>query len=179
MSDFIPNKLSFDTVGAMDEITGAIDICLDELSGQFQEIIRKQIRENGNGSGIMKDEAMRHVKEFSRKFSGSVIELEVGVDEDIGDERARIRTVVVLHGNQNSGPLLTKPGQATWKKHVSFRSQSTATKVYHLDNLMQLDISGKLLENAMKEVEKYADDFLNAIEQVVSMIDFSQYVIVG
>ena len=33
MSDFIPNKLSFDTVGAMDEITGAIDICLDELSG--------------------------------------------------------------------------------------------------------------------------------------------------
>ena len=179
MSDFIPNKLGFNVRGAMAAIEEAIMICLDELSVDFQEIIRKEIIKNGNGSGIMKDEAMRHVKEISRKIDSNVVELEVGVDEEIGDERARIRTVVVLHGNLNSGPLLTKPGQSTWRKHVSYRATSNATTIYHLDNLMQLDIAGKLLENSMKQVERYAKGFLNSIAQAVQTIDFSEYITVG
>ena len=179
MNDFIPNKLSFNVTGAMDEITTAIDICLDELSVDFQEVIRKQILENGRGSGIMKEEAVRHVKEISRSFNGNVIELEVGVDEDAGDEQAHIRTVVVLHGNLNSGPLFTKPGQMTWRKHVSYRAQSRAKSVYHLDNLMQTDVSGKLLANSMNDIEHYAKAFLEAVEQVMASVDLSEYLIVG
>lgn len=179
MSDFIPNKLVLDMYGLTSEINEAIYICIDELSYKFQEIIIREIRENGNGSGIMKDEAVRHVKEISRKITNGVIELEVGVDENIGDEIARIRTVVVLHGNLNSGPLFTKPGQSTWRKHVAYRAKSNAKSVYHLDNLMQLDIAGKLLENSMKEIEKYIEVFLKNVQQAINLIDFSEYVIGG
>lgn len=179
MSDWTPNHLGFDVYGVMSEINEVIEICLDELSVTFQEIIRRQIIKNGNGSGIMKDEALRHVKEISRKFNGDIIELEVGVDEDEGDERAKIRTVVVLHGNLNSGPLFTKPGNQTWKKHVAYRSTSTAKHVYHLDNLMQLDVSGKLLDNSMKEIEKHFKQFLDNIAKMINMIDFSQFITGG
>lgn len=175
MSDFIPNKLRFDTYGVISEINEIIEISLDELSFMFQEIIRKQIVQNGNGSGIMKDEALRHVKEISRNYKDGIIELEVGVDENIGDERARIRTVVVLHGNLNSGPLFTKPGKQTWRKHVAYRDMSNAKTIYHLDNLMQLDVSGKLLENSMKEIEKYCSTFLKSIEEAFRYIDLDQY----
>lgn len=179
MNDFIPNKIGFDVNGAMSEINEVIMLCLDELSVDFQEIIRKEIIKNGNGSDIMKDEALKHVKEISRKFDGGIAELEVGVDENVGDERARIRTVVVLHGNLNSGPLFTKPGKQTWKKHVNYRSLSKAKTVYHVDNFMQLDISSKLLENSMKQVEKYARRFLANVTKAMQTIDLSQYVTVG
>lgn len=179
MSDFIPNKLSIDIYDATSEINEIIEICLDELSVSFQEVIRRQIIENGNGSGQMKDEALRHVNEISRKIQNGIVELEVGVDENIGNERARIRTVVVLHGNLNSGPLLTKPGKPTWRKHVAYRATSNARHVYHLDNLMQLDISGKLLENSMKDVEKHCAKFLRNVAQAFSTIDLSDCIIVG
>lgn len=179
MSDFVPNKLGFDIYGVMSEINEVIEICLDELSVSFQEVIRKQIINNGNGSSIMKDEALRHVKEISRKLDNGIAELEVGVDEDIADERARIRTVVVLHGNLNSGPLFTKPGKPTWRKHVAYQDTSNAKKVYHLDNLMQLDISGKLLDNVMKDVEKYARQFLRDVSQAIMQVNFSDYIIGG
>ena len=178
MSEFIPNHLSVDVNGIMSEINDAISICLDELSYKFQEIIIRQIRENGNGSGLMKDEAIRHVKEISRKITNNTVEIEVGVDEDVGDEQARIRTIVVLHGNLHDSPFVTKPGEQTWRKHVAYRARSNAKSVYVLYNLMQFDVAGKLLENSMNEIEKYAKVFLNSIQQVIDMIDFSDYIIV-
>lgn len=179
MSDFVPNKLGLNINGLMSEINESIYICVDELSYKFQEIIIRQIRANGNGSGIMKDEAIRHVKEISRKITNKVIELEVGVDEDIGDEAARIKTVVVLHGNLHNSPFVTKPGESTWRKHVAYRARSNAKSVYVLYNLMQFDVSGKLLENSMQEVEKYTRDFLDNVEQAISLVDFSEFVTVG
>ena len=179
MSDFTPNHLSLNVDGLMSEINESIYICVDELSYKFQEIIIKQIRENGNGSGQMKDEAVRHVKEISRKITNSMVELEVGVDENISDERARIRTIVVLHGNLHNSPFVTKPGEQTWRKHVSYRAQSNAKSVYVLYNLMQFDVAGKLLENSMKEIEKYTKDFVNNIQRAIDLIDFSEYIIVG
>ena len=179
MSDFVPNHLSLNINGLMSEINESIDICLDELSYKFQEIIIREIRENGNGSGIMKDEAIRHVKEISRKITNGIIELEVGVDENIGDERAKIRTVVVLHGNVNSGSLVTKPGESTWRKHVAYRAMSNAKSVYVLHNLMQFDVSGKLLKNSMKQIEKYTKTFLDNVQHAIDLIDFSEYIIVG
>lgn len=179
MSDFIPNKLRLDVNGLMSEINESIYICLDELSYKFQEIIIRQIRENGNGSGIMKDEAIRHVKEISRKITNSEIELEVGVDENISDERARIRTIVVLHGNLHNSPFVTKPGEPTWRKHVAYRATSRAKSVYVLYNLMQFDVAGKLLENSMNEVEKYTKTFMDNVQKAIDLVDFSDYVIVG
>ena len=179
MSDFVPNRLSLDVSGLMSEIDEAISICIDELSARFQEIIIREIRANGNGSGLMKDEAVRHVKEISRKIRNGVIELEVGVDENISDERARIRTVVVLHGNLHDSPFVTKPGENTCRKHVAYRAMSNAKSVYVLYNLMQFDVSGRLLENSMKEIEKYTQNFLSAVHEAIDLIDFSEYLIVG
>lgn len=176
---FEPMKFHFNSAGAMAEIEEAISIALDELSYQFQQIFIEEIYANGNGSHIMKDEAVRHVKEISRKNDGGIIELEVGVDENISGERERIRTVVVLHGNLNSGPLFTKPGKPTWRKHVAYRDLSRARTVYHLDNFMQLDISGKLLANAEKKVMRHCNEFLRAVKANVKDIDFSQYLVGG
>ena len=179
MSDFTPNHLRLNINGLMSEIQESIDICLDELSYKFQEIIIREIRENGNGSGLMKDEAIRHVKEISRKVTNRMIELEVGVDENISEERARIRTIVVLHGNLHNSPFVTKPGEQTWRKHVAYRAKSNAKSVYVLYNLMQFDVAGKLLENSMKSIEKYTKDFLNNIQRTIDLIDISEYIIVG
>ena len=179
MSDLHLNKLSLNVNGIMSEINESIAICVDELSYKFQEIIIRQIRKNGNGSGQMKDEAVRHVKEISRKITSQMIELEVGVDENISDERARIRTIVVLHGNLHNSPFVTKPGEQTWRKHVSYRARSNAKSIYVLYNLMQFDIAGRLLENSMNEIEKYAKVFLDHVQQAIDLIDFSEYMIVG
>ena len=73
MADFTPNYLSVNTAGLMREIESAIDICLDELSYMFQELLIRQMRENGNGSSIMKDEAVTHVKEISRRVGNTAI----------------------------------------------------------------------------------------------------------
>ena len=179
MSDLQLNKLSLDVNGLMSEINESIYICVDELSYRFQEIIIRQIRQNGNGSGIMKDEAISHVKEISRKITNSMIELEVGVDENISDERARIRTIVVLHGNLHDSPFVTKPGEQTWRKHVAYRAKSNAKSVYVLYNLMQFDVAGKLLENSMNEIEKYTKVFMDNVQRAIDLIDFSEYIIVG
>ena len=173
--EFTKEPITFDAVGAMNEINESISMMVDELSWHFQEIIIRQIYRNGNGSSLMKDEAVRHVKEISRKMEDGVLELEVGVDENFGDERAKIRTLVVLYGNVTNGPMMTKPGQQTWRKHVSYRGESPARSAYRLPHFEQTDVSGKLLENSMKEIEKHVNKFLNGITQLVKAIDFSIY----
>lgn len=181
MADFTPNHLSVNTAGLMREIESAIDICLDELSYMFQELLIRQMRENGNGSSIMKDEAVTHVKEISRKYKGGTVELEVGVDENISDERARIRTLVVIYGNieKDTGTLWTKPGEQTWRKDVAYRDESKAKTAYPLYRFIQFDVHGKLLENCLKEIEKYGNDFIDALRQALDTIDFSDFIIVG
>lgn len=176
MSDLTLYPIHYDAVRATAEIVEAIDVCVDELSAEFQEIVRGQILVNGNGSGIMKAEAVKHVKELHRSVSSKKVELEVGVDEDeAGDVQARIRTVVVLHGNLAGGALFTKPGVATWKKHVVGPSESNAKTSYRLADFEQTDVTAMIKENAMKEVRQYIDQFLTAVAEAIATIDFSQF----
>ena len=180
MSDLTIYSLGFDSNAAMADIRDIIDVCLDELSVSFQEIIRREIMENGNGSGIMKAEAVKHVREMSRSFKGNIITLEVGVDESEPESlQAKIRTSVVLHGNITGGPLYTKPGQSTWKKHVVGPSESTAKTVYHLAQFEQTDVSGHILSNSMKKVKKHIAEFLAAVSEALDLLDWSEYITGG
>lgn len=173
MPDLILYPLKFDYAGAQAEIYDAINVCLDELSTDFQEIIRREILANGNGSGVMKREAIKHVKEISRSITSASVELEVGVDESgFGSDQAKIRTLVVLYGN---GEIWTKPGQATWKKHVVGPGPNKVQSSYRLPDLEQTDVSGELLKNAMKEVRKKVKDFIDAVKMAIETIDFSAY----
>lgn len=151
----------------MDEWLDGLQRPLDELSEKFQALIKRQIMENGNGSGVMRDEAVKHVHEIARRTIGGVIEMEVGVDERelYSDEQARIRTLVSIYGNiqKDTGTLWTKPGEQTWRKHVNFKAESTAKTAYPLYRFVQYDVSGKLMENAMKEIDMYIRDFLNVV----------------
>lgn len=180
MNDLTIYPIKFNVSAAVGDIIDAIDVCLDELSVEFQEIIKDEIWVNGNGSNIMKEEAKRHVKEISRKNDGHTIELEVGVDEsEFGSEQAKIRTIVVLHGNLANGALFTKPGQATWTKHVGGKHMSNAIHEYRLADFEQTDVTGNLMKNSMKQIQKYVMDFLRAIDQTLDTIDFSDYLTVG
>ena len=163
----------------MREIEEAIQIHLDELSISFQTLIRRQLIENGNGSRIMRDVAAGHVKEISRKFYDGMIELEVGVDENISDERARIRTLVVLYGNVTNGPLMTKPGQQTWRKHVSYRGLSEAKTAHRIPHWEQTDVSGKIMQNVMNDIDKLVGRFLRDITHALDTIDFSEFITGG
>jgi len=122
MSDFIPNKLGFDTKAYMSEFYKCLDIALDRLSRNVIVLMKNEIMANGNGSGVMRKTAADQVKEISRTIKGTEVELVIGIDEDkLGgfNDQVFVRTMVVLHGNVTSGPLMTKPGSKTWTKNVN------------------------------------------------------------
>lgn len=185
-SDLTLYKLSFDTQGYMREFERYLDIALTQLSFSIQELMRKEIISNGNGTHQMRETAAAQVKEISRTISGGTVELVVGIDEStLGGFSDEIftRTMVVLHGNVTSGPLMTKPGKPTWKKGVRGFGTSKATTVYFLpQSFSQYEMvngfgSGRnmlnnIFDNQAKHVIK---DFYDLLSQLVANIDCSKF----
>ena len=197
MSDFVPNKLGFNSGAYMREFERYLNIALDRLSYNVQEIMKREIMENGNGSKVMRETACGQVHELERVFNGSEVTLTVGIDESkLGgfSDQVFVRTMVVLHGNVTSGPLMTKPGQLTWKKDVSYMSRSPDTNKdgsprkprIMPDGFMQFEkVNGfgslrHMLDNMMGDQLKHIiSDFYNLLEQLINNIDYSQFITGG
>ena len=197
MSDFIPNHLGFNYAAYMKEFFSCVDIALNRLSRGIQDIMRREIMANGNGSAIMRRTACEQVKEISRSINEKEVELVVGIDEDkLGGftDQTFVRTMVVLHGNVTSGPLMTKPGQMTWNKHVTNMSMSpllnkdgTPRKPKMLpDEWMQFEkVNGfgrmrHMLDNMFdKEANRVIRDFYSSLDDLLNSIDYSEYITVG
>lgn len=197
MSDFTPNKLGFDSAGYMSAFMKYLDIALDRLSYSVQDIMKREIMANGNGSKVMRETACAQVQEISRKFSDGEVELIIGIDESKlsgFSDQVFTRTMVVLHGNVTSGPLMTKPGQMTWKKDVSYMSRSpsvnkdgTPRKPKMMpDSFMQFEkVKGfgaarQMLDNMFgDQMNHVISDFYGLLEQLVGNIDYSAYITGG
>lgn len=197
MSDYIPNQLGFDADGYMREVESAVNMALDRLSFSVQDLMKREIMANGNGSRIMRNTACEQVKEISREFDNGIVELVVGIDESSLGDFSRdvfVRTMVVLHGNVTDGPLMTKPGRMTWRKHVTDyhlspteNEDGTPRKPYIMpDAMMQYEmVNGfgdqrHMLDNVLeKQINHVIDDFYNIVCQYIYNIDSSQYITGG
>lgn len=197
MSDFTPNKLGFDVAGYMKEFHDCLRIALDRLSREVQWLMMREIQTNGNGSKEMRDIAVRNIKEISRTVTDESVELVVGIDESgLGDfsDRNFVATMVVLHGNVTSGPLMTKPGQMTWTKHVrQYRlspptnEDGTPRKPKMMpDSFMQFEkVSGfgasrNMLKNIFEnQIDHVLSQFNQSLDDLMNSIDYSQFITGG
>ena len=166
---------------------GICNLLLDDLSQQLKNLVIGEIWLNGNGSRYMRLTACAAVKETSREVTDQHIKLEVGINFDelkSKSEEIFVRVSVVLHGNLgggSSGVLYTKPGQLTYKKHVTNKSMSTAKSVYQLpDEFAQGDVSieitGLVSENVEKQANKYVSMFINGLKETLWKINIPAFV---
>lgn len=180
--DLVLKQLSFDSDACMDMIHRIIDVHLDELSYYVQAIVIREVFNNGNGSKGMRIDACAQVKETKREITDDHIKLEVGIDLEKlkSQEDLFVRVSVVLHGNLASGPLVTKPGQDTWKKYVTHKSPSTAETVWELpDGFAQIDVVGDIIDgvsqNAEKELKHYVVAFATVIAHDIQNMNWSAF----
>ena len=197
MIKFTPNKLCFDVAGYMKEFHDCLRIVIDDLSREVQDLMIREIQTNGNGSKEMRSIAVKNVKEISRKITDEEVELVIGIDESsLGSfsDRNFVATMVVLHGNVTSGPLMTKPGQMTWTKHVRrYRLSSPTNKdgtprKQHMmpDSFMQFEkVSGfgagrNMLKNIMEhQIDHVVSLSDQKLRDLLRAIDYSKFITVG
>lgn len=168
--EFTKNQLSINTDACTDAIIRMAEAYMNQTSDKLVEIMKQQIDANGNGSHFMKSDAKKVVHEISRDVARDHITIEAGFDEAMASSMAKdfyVRTMVVIYGNQANGPIWTKPGQSTWKKNVIGYGPSGARTKYPLYRFNQFDFHDKLVDNTMKEVEKYFKDMLGEIRDMI------------
>ena len=182
MSDFTPNKLGFDSAGCQRAIIMVCDALMKETSDILVLLFKKEIERNGNGSKDMRSDAKQVVHEILHEVAEDHITIEAGFDEDMARGMALdfyVRTMVVIYGNQANGPIWSKPGQSTWKKHVRGYGPSTAKTAYPLYRFNQFDFHDKMVENVMKEINKYFDVLIAKIASTLTGDFFGQFITVG
>lgn len=182
-NDFIPNHLSFDAAACTALIKKIYDLYLNDLSAQLVAIVQKQIFDNGNGSTLMRLSAAAEVRETKREITDDEICLEVGIDTALlkRSENVYVRVMVVLHGNQADGPLMTKPGQATWSKHVLVKRLSSSITAHPLPGEFnqydkETDIVSKVESNISKQTTKYLNAYVRNVKAALDSIDWSAFV---
>lgn len=181
---FERNPIGFDSAGCMRAIMKMAEAYMNQTADIMMEIMKKHIDRLGNGSKIMKADAKAAVREILREVTSEYINLEIGVDESYAramSEQFYVRTMVVLHGNQAEGPIHTKPGRSTWKKHVDYRSINNYSKTVHpLPQFdWRLDFSELIVQDTIKDLEKYFRDMLNAIAGALDAEFFAGFITGG
>ena len=189
MADFKANNIGFDAARFRRDFLAMLNSATDTLSKKIIELMRNEIMLNGNGSEDMKKTAMQQVREISRKITDHEFELVVGIEEEgLGEfkDQTFTRTMVVLHGNNANGPLMTKPGKMTWRKHVidyhlspTENEDGTPRQPRTLpESWNQYDVVKPMLDNIMKQVDAPIKDFENDVEHRFDAMDLSIYVTV-
>lgn len=185
MADFKANRIGFDAARFQRDFLAMLNSAIDTLSQKIIELMRNEIKLNGNGSEDMKDTAVEQVREISRKIDDHEFELVVGIEEEgLGEfkDQTFTRTMVVLHGNSDNGnnPLMTKPGKMTWRKHVvDYHLNKTENKPRMLPKSWnQYDVVKPMLNNIMKQVDTPIKDFENDVKHRFDAMDLSIYVTV-
>lgn len=191
MSDFVPNKLGFDVNGYKGEFNECLNIALNQLSFKVQDLMKREIMTNGNGSGVMRQTAAQQVHELSRKIDGNEVELIIGIDEDsLGgfSSQTFVRTAVVLHGNITSGPLMAVPNKMAWDKNVTnYRVSDRVKTAYMLPKGMTqhekvggFGAKSQMLDNIFeKQINHVISDFYERLDDLMMSIDYSKYITGG
>ena len=182
-NDFHANNLSFDTNACLLMLEKIYDLFLDDLSHALVAIVQREIFLNGNGSTLMRMSAAAEVVETKREITRDEIRLEAGIDSATlkSQENVYVRVMVVLHGNQGSGPLMTKPGQLTWNKHVLVKRMSTARSAYPMPNEFnktdkETDIVAEIESNISKQANTLLNAFVHNVQSTIDMLDWSAWI---
>jgi len=193
MSDFKPNKLSFNVAACMNTIKDLLNLRLDTLSHQLVNIVCMEIQTNGNGSSEMRALAIRNVKETKREITNDRVLLEVGIDTDSlkDNEEVFVNVSVVLHGNmkgnswtwRDAAVMYTKPGVVTYGKENGIASDKRVHvpkwyKPRAMPGFAQQDVSKYISENTDVEINHHVEDFMNIVSRDIDNFDWSQFVIV-
>lgn len=169
---FEPNKVSIDTKGAITAIQKLAEAYMDIVSDRMVEIMRRWVYELGNGSKVMRNDAKAAVREIVHEVTNEYLNYEIGIDEAAArgmSEQFFVRVMVVLHGNQASGPIHAKPGQSTWKKDVNYRSTNVYSRTpYPIPQFdWRVDVSKGVVEMTIKEIEKVFRDMLHDLSEQI------------
>lgn len=182
-NDFVANHLSFDTNACLLMLERIYNLYLDDLSHDLVAIVQREIFINGNGSTLMRMSAAAEVVETKREITRDEIRLEAGIDSATlkSQENVYVRVMVVLHGNQGSGPLTTKPGQLTWNKHVLVKRMSTAQSAYPMpDEFNQTDAEADIVAHIESNISQQTNKLLNAfvrnVQGTINMLDWSAWI---
>lgn len=177
------NKLGFNSRACMEAIKQIADAEISKASEIMLEIFAHYVTELGNGSGIMKMAALACIRETLHEVTDTYLKVKGGVDEDMAkaaSEEVYVRVMVVLHGNMHSGPMQTKPGVATFPKHVGARRMSPAKEVVPLPFFEQpADVAEQIKESAMRDMEKHIRAMLRNIAAATSGDFFAGFVTAG
>ena len=183
VSDWTQYKIGFDSAGCNALIKKIYNVHLDVLSEKLINIVRGDIWLNGNGSfKVMRLFTVALVEELKREIASDHILLEVGIKMDQLPEDAFVRVSVVLHGNQASGPLVTKPGVATWGKHVIGHEVhvKAGEESYDLpEGFTKYDVIDEIKKNVDNNIQRHINDFMNAVAADVSRINWSAFITGG
>ena len=176
---FERNKIQLDTKGCQSEIKRFIDAKMTICAEHMMRIMRRQIEDNGNGSWFMRNTAIAQVKEILHEVTDDHISIYGGIDEAALKGAVFVRTMVVLHGNQAGGKLMSKPGQDTYGKHVVAKGESGAVTKYSLPESWNMyDVTSGIMANVYLEVQKYFKTMLAEISAGVPAI-VSRYITGG
>lgn len=194
MSDFTPNKLSFDVKGCIAAVNDVLNYQLDKLSVALIRIISAEIQQNGNGTSEMRARAIWNVKETKREIADDHVTIEVGIDLDElkGNEEMFVNVSVVLHGNMKGSAwtwrdaqmMYTKPGVVTYGKvdgHIGDK-RVHVPKWYRpraLPGFAQQDVSREIEQNVEKEINTRVEDFMNSVVNAIDSMDWSLFITGG
>lgn len=165
------NKFGFNANACYAAMLQIADNAMTECAERMVDIMKRQIEMNGsaNGSQLMVMSAVDQVKIILHDIVDGKIGINVGIDEGAlrgASEELFVRVMVVLHGNQAGGPLYTKPGQDTYKKHVTNKGPSTAKDVYALPAGFNknTEIVPGVMYNTMNQILKYFNDMIDYLK---------------
>lgn len=178
MSDFIPNKISFDVAGYKSEFNQCLNIALDKLSGNMHDVLCRVISQCSEAAGIMIKVTQDNVREISREITNDYVKIEVGIDENdfAGDEQTRVRVMVTLHGNHE---VWARVGGVAWTKHVNEKRKNNVQTEYRLPFFEQSDHSDTMMLAFDRDIEKHVRDFFDTLDGLLASIDYSKYIIGG
>ena len=180
-SDLVLYKVGFNAEACINAIIMMADAYMSQLSDELIRIMKQQI-DGANGSGRMKGDAKKVVREIVHEVNRNHIHIESGFDEDMAHGMGLdfyVRVMVVVYGNQAGGGIVTKPGSSTWKKNVVGYGPSGAKSVYAIPQFNQGDASEGILQNTMNEIEKLFGHMLEAIEAKLTPAFFEQFITIG
>ncbi len=178
MSDFIPNKISFDVAGYKSEFNQCLNIALDQLSGNMHDVLCRVISQCSEAANVMIMEAQKNVREISREISNGQATIKVGVDEGsiAGGEQGYVRVMVSLYGNHE---VWARVGGVAWTKHVNSKRKNQVQTEYRLPFFEQGDHSETMMLAFDRDIEKHVRDFFDTLDGLLASIDYSKYIIGG
>lgn len=150
--------VSINTAAAKIRVMEICKEAMEQVAEQIGELIKHEIDSNGNGSSVMRQDAVNMVKTICKQANYAKIVYESGIAPEAFAACAqdmRVRVLTVLTGNQHGGKLYTKPGASTFKKNVTGPSASGAESVYPLpDGFNQpFDITTNMIKNIELRIE--------------------------